>query len=344
MPRHLAVVATLVVVFAARPVSLADSLDHPAPSHTTITQNLSALHPAGPQARRSADVTLVGTVIAGVVVLTVILGLLAALFGRRPAPDGERRATLMVGSAVVLTGLVLAGFLGMSLAAGRGLTRTPPSPAAVIRLIGHQWWWEVKYEGAPAAQFSTANEIHIPVGRPVVFILESRDVIHSLWVPALGGKRDLVPGYTTSLWLQADHAGVYRGQCAEFCGLAHAKMGLLVVAEPEPAFRRWVGSQHRRAARPADEPARSGAVLFTRLQCALCHRVRGTPAGGTVGPDLTHLASRISLAAATFPNQRGWLGAWLLDPRHLKPGVHMPPTPLRGPELQQLLSYLEHLE
>jgi cytochrome c oxidase subunit 2 len=202
----------------------------------------------------------------------------------------------------------------------------------------------VRYQDpAPSRSFSTANEIHIPVGRPVELTLRSIDVIHSFWVPNLHGKKDLIPGQVNTLLLQADRAGVFRGQCAEFCGLQHANMALHVVAEPQEQFAKWQAQQRRPAPEPANDAQRRGREVFMASSCVLCHKIGGTMAGGVTGPDLTHVASRLSLAAGTLPNTRGHLAGWIVDPQMHKPGNNMPPNLLSPGDLQALLSYLDTL-
>ena len=197
---------------------------------------------------------------------------------------------------------------------------------------------------SPHGRFTTANEIHVPVGEPVLFVLNAQDVIHSFWVPSLAGKKDLIPGYTQSMWFQADTAGVYRGQCAEFCGLQHAKMALHVVAEPKAQYRQWVERQRESAAIPTDSVTRRGREIFLVGQCAMCHSIQGTAAASNAGPDLTHLASRRTIAAGTLPNTRGALAGWIVDPQRIKPGTRMPPNLLRPQDLDALLTYLQSLE
>jgi cytochrome c oxidase subunit 2 len=210
--------------------------------------------------------------------------------------------------------------------------------------VGRQWWWEIRYpEAIPSNRVITANEIHIPVGVPVRVMLSATDVIHSFWVPQLGGKRDLIPGHDAETWLRADSAGTYRGQCAEFCGHQHAKMALVVVAEPRAEFDEWLARQRQAADSQLTPEQTAGRDVFMRSTCALCHGIRGTDAGGTVGPDLTHLASRGSIASGTLPNTREHLANWIRDPQGIKPGVKMPATPLTDAELQALVSYLGSL-
>lgn len=218
-------------------------------------------------------------------------------------------------------------------------------PDLTIEVIGRQYWWEVHYlDEAGNRLFETANEIHIPVGRTMLVRLLSADVIHSFWVPRLAGKLDLIPGKVNQLRIRADTPGEYRGQCAEYCGLQHAKMAFLVVAQPEEEFEAWAARQALPAAEPADSLAARGRDVFLSSGCAACHAIRGTPAAvADLGPDLTHLASRRTLAALAIPNNRGNLGGWIADPQAIKPGNLMPAVPLSGADLQALLHYLEGL-
>lgn len=227
---------------------------------------------------------------------------------------------------------------------------TPPSPrpgdhALFVTVVGRQWWWEYNYEtyDGRTLGFTTANELHIPVGeggvqRPVYLTLKSADVAHSFWVPRLGGKVDLIPGKTNSLWFQTDQPGLYLGQCAEYCGMQHANMLIRVVAEPAAEFDRWLESQ----ARPAvDEPAsRDGRAAFLAQSCVNCHRVRGTAAAGGYAPDLTHLMSRRTLASGMVPNTRENLRQWVADPQKVKPGCLMPAFGLSPTDLDRIVGYL----
>ena len=173
--------------------------------------------------------------------------------------------------------------------------------------------------------------------------LTSMDVIHSFWVPQLHGKIDLIPGTATTLWLRADQPGEYRGMCAEYCGVQHAKMQFLVVAEPPDQFQAWLDLQRQPAAVPTDPLAQRGLQVFLSSSCVTCHAIRGTSATGALGPELTHLASRRTLGAGILPNTRGTLAGWIADPQSIKPGVHMPPSDLTGEQLQALVVYLETL-
>ncbi len=261
------------------------------------------------------------------------------------APPRERRMAMAVAVAAGATVATLIAVLFLSFGSGKELTGTAPPDALQIRVTGRQWFWDVEYrDSVPSRWATTANEIHVPVGRPVVFQLRSNDVIHSFWVPNLGVKRDMIPGQETSIWFQADTPGVYRGQCAEFCGHQHAKMAFLVVAEPPDRFAAWLDRQRDTARTPGDSLARRGQEVFLASSCVMCHAIGGTPAGSRVGPNLTHLASRRTIAAGTLPNSRGHLAGWIVDPQQIKPGARMPPNALEPHDLQALLAYLESLE
>jgi len=305
----------------------------------------SALDPAGPQSARISHLWWVFLAVCTVVyVLVLVLLFIGVARGRRPsaAPRAsEAGLTRAVAAATAATVVTLFVLLAASVATGRAVSEHDDPDPLYIKLTGHQWWWQAQYKDpSPDRQFETANEIHIPVGRPVIFIVGSADVIHSFWVPSLHGKVDLIPTHENTLWLRADRAGTYRGQCAEFCGLQHAHMALLVVAEPPAAFEAWRRDQIA-PARAADTPERRhGERLFTSLPCALCHAIRGTPAGGRTAPDLTHIASRLTLAAGTLPNTRGHLAAWIVDPQRIKPGNAMPENLIAAEDLQSLLDYL----
>ena len=311
----------------------------------------SAHAPAGPQAQLLDRLGDLMYAISGAVFVLVLAALLVAAFRRRGAeedpedPRRERRTALAVAMAAGATVATLIVVMLLSFGAGRRLTATPPAEALQLRVTGHQWWWEVEYRDAvPGNWATTANEIHVPVGRPVVIELRATDVIHSFWVPNLGVKRDMIPGEETSIWFQADTAGVYRGQCAEFCGYQHAKMAFEVVAEPPERFAAWLIRQRDTASTPADSVAARGQEVFLATSCVMCHAIGGTPAGSRIGPNLTHLASRRTIGAGSLPNTRGNLGGWIVDPQRIKPGARMPPNSLEPDDLQALLVYLERLE
>jgi cytochrome c oxidase subunit 2 len=311
----------------------------------------SVLDPGGPQAALIRDRLWDPMYLMAVVTFVLVVGaLLWAAFRRRApgeAPDDPRREQGMrrtVGIAVAATAVVLFAFLVADVATGRVVTSTPGHVPIQIRVTGHQWWWEVQYRDAePLRWVTTANEIHVPVGHPVVVELRSTDVIHSFWPPSLSGKRDLIPGHENSLWFQADSAGEFRGVCAEYCGHQHAKMAFVIVAEPPARFAEWLTQQRDTAATPADSLTRRGQAVFLGSSCPMCHAIAGTPAGSRVGPDLTHLGSRRTIAAGTLTNTRGNLAGWIVNPQAIKPGAKMPPNALSPDDLRALLAYLETL-
>jgi cytochrome c oxidase subunit 2 len=283
--------------------------------------------------------------VGSAIVLAVVLALLAVgLLRRRAVLPDQRRGlapgtTFVAIAGVVVPTVVLIALFVLTVDA---LPKTTPSPAKAqltVEVAARQWFWDVSYaDGA-----RTANEIHIPVGVPVDIRVTSRDVIHSLWVPELNRKIDAIPGRTNHVVFDARSAGVFRGQCAEFCGLQHAHMALYVVAESRAEFERWLALTATPAPQPPDADLERGQQVLLGSACEYCHRIAGTNASGTVGPDLTHVASRLSLGAGTIPNGRGYLAGWILDPQHVKPGNKMPATALSGPDLQSLLDYLESL-
>jgi cytochrome c oxidase subunit 2 len=220
----------------------------------------------------------------------------------------------------------------------------PAHPALVLDVTARQWWWEVQYHSSqPQDEFTTANEIHIPVGVPVLVRLHASDVIHSFWVPKLSGKTDAIPGQTNLSWLQADEPGRFLGQCSEFCGYQHAHMAFEVVAEPKDEFDRWRESQLHIADSPVT-PEQTRGLALVEYRCGLCHRVRGTEAGAITAPDLTHLMSRRTLAAGTLLNNPGNLAGWIQNPQTIKPGNQMPNQYLSAPQLSDALAYLESLK
>ncbi|WP_420891091.1 cytochrome c oxidase subunit II [Mesorhizobium ciceri] len=315
----------------------------------------SALHAHGANARRILDLIWSFSAIAVATWLLVMLILAAALLRRRLSETTrspleidsrqERRFTRAVGSAIALTVLVLVMMTIASFFAGKSIASLSGTETLAVRITGHQWWWEVRYPGDDRSQsIVTANEIHVPVGEPVKVELDSLDVIHSFWVPNLAGKRDLIPGRPSELTLVADKPGIYRAQCAEFCGYQHAHMAITVIAESREAFEAWQSRQNAVASAPGGDEERRGQQAFLSTGCALCHTIRGTPASGTVGPDLTHLASRRALAADTLAMTPGALAAWIADPQSIKPGAKMPRIALSADDLNAVVTYLGSLE
>ena len=313
--------------------------------------NQSVLSPAGVQASSIHTLWLLMLTVCVAVFATVLVALLVGVIrGARnrskeeSALPSESTLTRGVGVAVALTIVTLVALLVASVWTGRTVGSLQASSAITIAITGHQWWWEVEYEDAvPSRRVVTANELHIPTNRPVVLKVTSRDVIHSFWVPNLQGKRDLIPGYTTAIWLQADRSGVFRGQCAEFCGMQHAHMALDVVAESDQDFEAWLDAMRQPGRDPAESTPRRGRDIFMQTRCAGCHAVRGTDAAAQIAPDLTHIATRSTLGAGTLPNTPENLAAWIRDPQRVKPGNQMPPNPLTDDDLQALVAYLETL-
>lgn len=309
----------------------------------------SVLAPRSPQAAGIFHLLQLLFGVSAVVYAVVMIFLAAAVLRgrRRTEPDhsDERTLVAVVGTGAALTVVTLLALLTASVAAGRAAGTSSRRAAFEIDVIGHQWWWEVQYPDAdPSKSFKTANEIHIPVGVPVDVRLTTRDVIHSLWIPNLNGKRDLIPGRENTLRLEASAAGVFRSQCAEFCGLQHAHMALVVTAEDPAAFARWKAHQQAPSVPAMTAQQLHGRGLFLSMPCVKCHAITGEEAYATVGPDLTHVASRTTLAAGTLMNTRGNLAGWIVNAPALKPGTQMPPNQIGADDLQDLVAFLENLK
>ena len=318
----------------------------------------SALSPVGPGAQRAANLwlgILALCIVVFIAVWAVLLNGVSRTYRASDAPpppllnteNSDRKARKIVSFAIAASLVALFVVLVSSVATSKKVTEALSSKQPLaIDVVGHQWWWEIHYPNAVDASQTiiTANEIHIPVGVPILMNAASRDVIHSFWAPNVHGKRDLIPGYTSAFYFQVDKPGIYRGQCAEFCGLQHAKMAFFIIAEPADKFKEWQAQQLAAAPAPTNDLQQRGQQVFLRSSCVMCHTIRGTIAGSRVGPDLTHLASRQSIAAATLPNNPGSLGAWIVDSQHIKPGNKMPPNPISGDDLTALLAYLENLK
>jgi cytochrome c oxidase subunit 2 len=257
----------------------------------------------------------------------------------------DKIASWWVGSAIAVTLVILFSFLAMSMKTGADVMGASVHNAVTVQVTGHQWWWELTYlDSQPDRTIVTANEIHVPVGERVAIVTNSSDVIHSFWSPSITGKRDLIPGYSTAFTFRVDRPGTYRGMCAEFCGLQHAHMGFLVIAQSFDDFDAWQQAQRKSASEPADDKNARGKEIFLTHSCIMCHTIRGTTAGSRVGPDLTHVASRSTIGADLLANNTGSLSGWILDPQRMKPGTLMPPTALGGGELDALVSYLQSLK
>jgi cytochrome c oxidase subunit 2 len=278
----------------------------------------------------------------------VMVMLIWALLRKRGAPRPqdparERRMMKTVIGATIATVIIIAGFTLASFMTTRAIGNGDADLTVAVR--GQQWWWELNYlDPDPSRSFKSANEIHIPVGRNVRLQLDSADVIHSFWVPSLAGKLDLIPGRKNELTIRAERAGIYRGQCAEFCGVQHTHMSVSVIAQEPAEFDAWMEAQRRPAAAGADAEVAAGRAVFLAKPCAACHTIRGTGASGTTGPDLTHLADRQTIAAGAFDTTRGALAAWIADPQTLKPGNNMPMVPMTSDELRQVSAYMMSLK
>ena len=314
----------------------------------------SALNPHGTGAIQIASLWWVMLAFGTAIFLLVTALLFAALLRRRRAtsemaPDssgGDVGRNWPIFGGVVLPIIVIGIVFGYSIYTLARIENPQENPAIKIEVVGRRWWWEVKY---PDQGITTANEIRLPIGVPVQIKLQTADVIHSFWVPELHGKMDLIPTRINYITVQADQAGVYRGQCAEFCGLQHAHMGLMVVAQTKADFDKWVSGQQQPAAAPTDLVAIQGQQVFMTAGCVFCHTVRGLDdkeidrSSVDLGPDLTHLDSRLTIAGASLTRNRGNLAGWIVDAQHVKPGSLMPNMYINSQDLQALLAYLETL-
>ncbi|MGE5248965.1 MAG: cytochrome c oxidase subunit II [Bacteroidota bacterium] len=309
----------------------------------------SILNPHGTAAGSVASLTWLMFALAGGVLLA-ITSLLWMVY-RRSRRDQEEK-DLYANDPLYLRNIVLGGavapililliIMGLGIRVGQFPAAPGNRPQVDIEIIGHQWWWEVRYANQA---FTTANEIHIPVGKPVTLHLTSADVIHSFWVPELHGKMDLIPGQTNTITIEADRVGTYRGQCAEFCGVQHAHMAFLVIAQKADDFNAWVDGQNSSSLQPqVGSIEQAGQQAFLGSACVYCHTIQGTNASGHLGPDLTHLASRQTIGADLLPNTPGNLAGWILNSQSMKPGNHMPPMDMNGVQVQALLAYLATLK
>jgi cytochrome c oxidase subunit II len=305
-----------------------------------------------PQSRPARDIATLWwwMLVIACVVFAGALGMLGLAWLRRRRPGmpllkggGTRDLGLVIAFGIVIP---IAVNVGVFVVANFFVIRQTEAPAATstpltIQVVGRQWFWEVRYPGTRAV---TANEIHIPVRTRVNVIAITGDVIHSFWVPQLNRKIDMIPGHPNRVLLQADRTGRYRGQCAEFCGPQHAHMAMYVYADPPDRFKRWLAHMSQPRVAPASAEARRGEQVFENQACASCHQIRGTPAQGHIGPDLTHVGTRSTLAALTIPNRPGDLADWILDPQHVKPGNRMPALNLPNEDFRAVLAYVEGLK
>ena len=301
----------------------------------------SALNPQGPDAAVIAEMGWV-LIVGAAVVFAITMALAGyAVFVRRERAARLSSRALILGGGIAFPAVTLAALLVYSLVRASDLS-VAGEGALRIEVTGHQWWWRVHYlDKSGRVDFATANEIHIPAGRPVDLTLRSADVIHSFWVPALAGKLDMIPGRANRMRLAADAPGTYRGQCAEYCGVPHGFMAFLVIAQAPAEFEAWAARQREPA--PAGARHAQGASLFA-AHCAACHAVRGTAAGGSRGPDLTHVGGRSTIGAGRLPMNAGTLAAWIASGQRLKPGNLMPQFEhFPDEELRALAGYLESL-
>ena len=318
----------------------------------------SAIDAAGIQAGRLESLWWIFFWVTAVVYVIVMIVLLTALFrGKkvredaapetRPSEHREARARYVIKGLVAVTLVVLFTLMFTSFRTGaaiNSLSTDPPDLA--IKVIGHQWWWEINYQDneTPSKNVTTANEIHVPIGRTVKLMLESNDVIHSLWMPNLHGKKDLIPIYPTTFYFRADKPGIYWGQCAEFCGYQHAKMRIMITAESAEEFEKWMNAGRQTPPSPTATLEARGRDIFTSSVCAQCHTIQGTIAAARVGPDLTHIASRPYIAAGSLQNNSDNLTSWIRDPQAIKPGIKMPMNQYSDEDMKALVAYLTSLK
>jgi cytochrome c oxidase subunit 2 len=263
--------------------------------------------------------------------------------GRHHVSHPLMRTSLIGWTALI--GVGLAALAIASFVTDRSMAKAATNEKLSVTVTGNQWWWDIRYNSADASKtLHTVNELHLPVGIPTRILLDSNDVIHSFWVPSLAGKEDLIPGRENDITVVPRKTGIFRGQCAEFCGVQHAHMALVVVVEPYADFIKWWDHQLQPAPKPTTPLAMAGYKYVTSGPCSSCHNIGGTPANGQVAPDLTHLASRKSLAAGTMPMGEGQLYGWVEDPQSVKPGVNMPTIGLEPAQLHAVVAYLETLK
>jgi len=306
---------------------------------------IKALNPESPQARAIFNLAIITgivmAVIFAVVVGIVLYSLLRFPRWREGEPDpeqGKGNRTIEIVWTVIPLVIVAVLFALSARTMGISDPRPPPKPDIVV--IGHQWWWEARYSSGAV----TANEIHIPVGKPVALRLDAADVLHEFWVPELARKMTTVPGHPNHIWIQAENIRTYLGFCSEFCGTQHAWMHFLIVAEPQEEFQKWEQAQLVPAPAPASQSAQKGLALFEQMSCVNCHAIKGTIASAQIGPDLTHFASRKQLGAGITDNTRENLRRWLRDPQQIKVGVKMPDFKFTDEQVTQLTDYIETLK
>jgi cytochrome c oxidase subunit 2 len=302
----------------------------------------SMLGAAGRDGAQFAGLWQLFLIVTVVFYLIVLAGLTWAVLRRREGGEAVITTGLYVWVGVIsvtLVGLTIASWL-----ADRHMNRSPYA-GLTVEITAHQWWWDMRYSTADASQtLRTSNELHLPAGVPVRVILKSADVIHSFWIPTLSGKQDLIPGRINDMDIKAEKVGLYRSQCAEYCGAQHAHMAFDVTVEPLASFEKWWGEGLLPARAPVTPLEKAGYAYVTTRECSTCHNITDTPATGQVAPDLTHFASRLTIGAGTLPMTRGYLHAWLADPQGAKPGNKMPVVGLEPDQLNAIAAYLESLK
>lgn len=322
-----------------------------------LNDKQSALESAGIQADRLESLWWLFFYVCAVVYVIVMIVLLAAILKTRkvteqagpdvkPDERGERTAANIIKGAVAITVITLFVLMLSSFRTGSAINDLQNSPEPLsLKITGSQFWWNVTYvDTVPSNNIQTANELHLPVGRPVKVELTSTDVIHSFWMPNIHGKKDLVPNYPTTFYFRPDTVGTYTGQCAEFCGYQHAKMRFNVVVETEDQFESWMAAQRQTPPPPSDPLLQKGQQIFLTSTCVTCHAIQGTPANGQVGPNLTHVAGRPFIAAGSLPNTDENLRSWITDPQKIKPGIKMPMNTFSDEDLNALVAYIESLK
>ncbi|HEY4126693.1 MAG TPA: cytochrome c oxidase subunit II [Gammaproteobacteria bacterium] len=316
------------------------------PALAQAAMPFSVFNNAGDDAREiSRLIALFGGVSIAVVVLIALLLISSIWHPREPdktggKPQRDEGGLPWIYWGVGISTVVLFVCMLFNLKTIAAVTRTPSDTALTVEVTAHQWWWELRYRDQDVHKiFLTANEIHIPVGQRVRFLLSSADVIHSFWVPSLAGKMDIIPGQTNVTYVKADKPGIYRGECAVFCGAEHSRMEFQVVAQSPKDFEAWKEEQLQEAPQPQDANQLRGRLVF-ESNCAACHTLRGSSAAGMAAPDLTHLMDRSTLAAGTLVNDEGHLADWIRDPQQYKPGTSMPTVPLSGADLAAVVAYL----
>jgi cytochrome c oxidase subunit 2 len=316
----------------------------------------SALGDAGVGDRQFLILFAIFLAVCAIMYVLVIAFLIGGILRRRRAGDGNvveagrhhqsspmLRAGLIGWAALIVTGL--AGLAISDFFADRSDAMASANEKLSITVTGNQWWWDVQYNSSdPSKTLHTANELHVPVGVPTRIMLRSNDVIHSFWLPSLTGKEDLIPGRETDVTIIPRKIGIYRGQCAEFCGVQHAHMAFVVNVDSYPDFIKWWDRQLQTAAAPTTPLTQAGYNYVAQHQCSMCHNISGTSASGTVGPDLTHLASRRTVAAGALPMSETNLHAWIADPQGVKPGTKMPTIPMTPEQRNAVVAYLETLK